>query len=238
MRCATSSCGRPDPALNCVELPKKDDTCCPEFDCPEIQLNERKCFKNGVDYKDGEKVPDINDPCASCTCFAGDIVCATPDCGRPDPALNCVELPSKGGSCCPEFDCPNPESREEEFKMCMENGVEYEHKADVPNEDPCKTCTCFNGNVICASPSCGFPDPALNCVELPSKGGSCCPEFECPDPNEPKKSCGLKVCPANYDPVCGSNGETYGNECEMDLASCELNLNLTVASKGEIEICN
>jgi hypothetical protein len=28
-------------------------------------------------------------------------------------------------------------------------------------------------------------------------------------------------CSENYDPVCGSNGKTYGNQCFMDIAICE-----------------
>ena len=32
-------------------------------------------------------------------------------------------------------------------------------------------------------------------------------------------SCNM-LCPANYVPVCGSDGRTYGNPCSFDAAKC------------------
>ncbi|CAI5733289.1 unnamed protein product [Hyaloperonospora brassicae] len=41
------------------------------------------------------------------------------------------------------------------------------------------------------------------------------------------------VCPAVYTPVCGSNGMTYGNACELGIASCKNpDLHLTKVSDG------
>lgn len=45
-----------------------------------------------------------------------------------------------------------------------------------------------------------------------------------PPPPPPEEE--LCVCPAVYSPVCGSNGQTYGNSCE---AACE---SVSVAYSG------
>jgi coxsackievirus/adenovirus receptor len=48
-----------------------------------------------------------------------------------------------------------------------------------------------------------------------------------PEESEEKEECN-RMCPRNLDPVCGSDGEKYGNECLLNLASCE--------SSGEIRL--
>lgn len=42
-----------------------------------------------------------------------------------------------------------------------------------------------------------------------------------------------EICPTKKDPVCGVNGETYENECQLRAASCKTSQPISVASKGE-----
>ncbi|XP_072047475.1 actin, cytoskeletal 3-like [Amphiura filiformis] len=50
------------------------------------------------------------------------------------------------------------------------------------------------------------------------------------DPHRPR--C-IEVCPPDYNPVCGSDGRTYPNLCELDKEACETISGVTVSYKGE-----
>ena len=46
----------------------------------------------------------------------------------------------------------------------------------------------------------------------------------------------LKYCTTEFNPVCGSDGKTYGNECMFEIAQCnevKHGRNLSIAYEGE-----
>lgn len=67
-----------------------------------------------------------------------------------------------------------------------------------------------------------------------------CRGFSCPfgqlcqldSARRPVCRCG-EVCPMVFDPVCGSNGKTYANECLMREDSCRRQVDTRVIFQGE-----
>ncbi|XP_014665375.1 PREDICTED: ovoinhibitor-like isoform X2 [Priapulus caudatus] len=51
---------------------------------------------------------------------------------------------------------------------------------------------------------------------------------------EGKSAC-RRGCPRNYAPVCGSNGRTYNNECELEMDSCERKTIIKMVRAGPCE---
>jgi coxsackievirus/adenovirus receptor len=44
--------------------------------------------------------------------------------------------------------------------------------------------------------------------------------------------CPEKKCLSVTDPLCGSDGVTYGNTCELEKASCEQQKHITIENRG------
>ena len=59
------------------------------------------------------------------------------------------------------------------------------------------------------------------------------PHAMCIDHTDGAKCVCSRACNRMYDPVCGSDGKTYSNECMMQMLTCEKNVVVTVDYTGE-----
>jgi Pacifastin inhibitor (LCMII)/Kazal-type serine protease inhibitor domain len=118
---------------------------------------------------------------------------------------------------------------------CEVAGCDYEGKHYAPGDsfpaaDGCNNCSCQqNGRVVCTLRAC-----VAICGGL--AGFQCADGQYCNYPID--ALCGAadatgtcldkpELCTANFDPVCGCDGKTYGNSCEA------AKVGVAVSSKGE-----
>jgi len=106
---------------------------------------------------------------------------------------------------------------------CTVKGVTYPDGGKVPPSDPCSTCSCAMGLVRC-QPSCPAPPP----VQCGARAGNTCKANEYCAYTEggycgaadAQSTCKVRpgACDTAYQPVCGCDGQTYGNACAAAVA--------------------
>ncbi|KAI3389291.1 hypothetical protein SNEBB_000027 [Seison nebaliae] len=95
------------------------------------------------------------------------------------------------------------------FFNCNYKRATYKH-GDLVTKKDCITCQCKYGSLQNCRNTCGDPSP-------------------------PPESCGYNsICPAIYNPICGSDDITYANTCAFERTRCD-NWRLTIKHKGQCQ---
>ncbi|XP_041328624.1 agrin-like, partial [Pyrgilauda ruficollis] len=159
----------------------------------------------------------------------------------PSAPRSCEELSCDFGASCVELngfahcECPSPLCSEANTtKVCGSDGVTYGDQCQL------RTIACRQGQHITvkhvgqchAGPLSPCPDPSAprSCEELSCDFGASCVELngfahcECPSP----------LCSeANTTKVCGSDGVTYGDQCQLRTIACRQGQHITVKHVGQ-----
>ncbi|XP_037778316.1 serine protease inhibitor dipetalogastin-like isoform X2 [Penaeus monodon] len=201
----------------CKEVKKGD---C-DFPCPDNY--DPVCGSNGVTYSNLCELERAN-------CQSDQEITVAYD-------GECKEL--KKGDC--DFGCPDNYD-----PVCGSNGVTYSNLCDLERANcqsdqeitvayPGECNSCDFGCSGLWDPVCGSDGVTYsnlcqleiaNCLN--GGGISLAYPGEC---EATDGSCDI-VCTANYDPVCGSDGNTYGNACDLEVADCMSDEDITLAHPG------
>ncbi|XP_055381608.1 mucin-2 [Condylostylus longicornis] len=164
------------------------------------------CVINNKFFPEGSQVPaNPNRPCELCYCIRNSTSCLMQECTLH--IDGCQPIYHKG-SCCPvRYNCDHelPEIEDmttttttvkptEGFIMttigsdiseqCTHNGETYLDGAMIETENPCDSCYCMKGKIVCAVRECSIPSQYIgrNCTPENVPENECCPQrFSCDD---------------------------------------------------------
>ncbi|GFT75424.1 hypothetical protein TNCV_3394151 [Trichonephila clavipes] len=100
--------------------------------------------------------------------------------------------------------------------VCGTDGVTYKNECEM------RVAACEKEQYVMV----GSRGPCDLCQNVHCKHGARCENGHC--------ICAFD-CPDAYDPVCGSDGTTYRNDCEMRRGSCQKGINLATVFFGECD---
>ncbi|XP_031335468.1 agrin-like isoform X3 [Photinus pyralis] len=108
--------------------------------------------------------------------------------------------------------------------VCSKDGLTY------PSECELKRSSCISRThtEVAHTGHCSALSP---CTQNVCKFGARCVEIS------GMATCKCPTCSAEFDPVCGSNGVTYGNECKLRLEGCELSQEIKLLYWGPCDRC-
>ncbi|CAL7941622.1 unnamed protein product [Xylocopa violacea] len=158
------------------------------------------CHVNGQLVTADRSVTTTEDPCVTCRCNAGRLICAKQAC----PVLHCPSsrIVHDPGKCCPH--CKGSGRYFSPPKGACMLGTGVYNSGNQFYLDQCTRCSCSNSAVSCVRETCPVHDcPAEHQISFP---GRCCPQ--CPEVEEIEVSCTYA-------------GKTYGDGESWKLDSCK-----------------
>ena len=106
-------------------------------------------------------------------------------------------------------------------------------KPEEPTQNTCPTFCPAIFQPVCGSDGQTYGSTCELTAKACSKNLDIKLAHEGPCPKKPKEPPCPAVCPAIFQPVCGTDGKTYGNTCELTAKACANNLDIKTAHNGE-----